>query len=291
MSQSLTSQNVTVFLEEFKLVFQPKIADIKKFCRVQDVKGSRTVEFPVIGRAVTTQRNNYQTPLPLAGVQHSKVICTPTDWVVSDMTDILAQAQVPYDEIRALSETFAMAASRRMLQMLIEALVAAALPKTIAKNITGAADGLNMAMIRKATKLLNQDGVPPEDRIFMAHTNGIHYFTGETQVASSDFNAMRVLNKGQMDSYYGFNFFEVPDLPELSTSGGTGGLPLSAGDRTNFFWQKQAVGLAVRMDPMIRTDYDPSFGGHRTTMMMAMGACVIDPLGAGRCTTDDTKER
>jgi hypothetical protein len=291
MSISYNAVTVTTFLKEYKHQFQPMVEDIRSLCRVQDSEGSKVVEFPVIGRAVTVPRLNYSSPLPLANVGHSKVTCTPVAYTLSEFTDIFALAQCPYSEIEALAQTFALSAKRRMLQVLLDGLAAGGITKNVPKTTPSAADNLNMAMIRLATKLLNQDGVPPGDRTVLAHTNGIHYLTGDPQVASSDFNTVNVLNKGEVGSYYGWKFMEVPNLPELSASGGAGGLPLVAGDRTNYAFHKLAVGIAVTMDPKIRTDWDPTYGAHRTSLFMNAGACVIDPLGVCTITTSDALNR
>lgn len=286
MSQSLNSVSVTTFDNELKLVFQPKLMEVKNLVRVANTKGAKIHEFPLLGRASTVKRTNLQTPIPVANITHSKVSVQPEDFTLSEITDIFGQAKVPYDEIRALVETFALAARRRMVQFIIDALAAATLTgKTVAKNISGADDNLNMAMLRKATKFLDLDGVPSEDRTLMIHPNGLHYLTGETQVASADFNSFQALVKGGIDAYYGFNFFRVPNMAD------EGGLPFSSPDRTNYFFQKQAIGLAINMEPMTRTDWDVQYGGWRTTLFMSGKAVVIDPLGAGVIVTDDTKER
>jgi hypothetical protein len=286
VSQSLNAVNVTVFEKELKLIFQPKMMDIKNLCRVKNSEGAKIVEFPLYGDAVTSKRENLQTPIPVYGVGQSKVQCIPEDFTLSEITDIFGQAKVPYDEIRALVETFGMAAKRRMVQFLVDALAAAtyAPGKTIAKNISGVNDNLNMAMLRGVSKALDVDGVDSEGRTLLVHPNGLHYLTGETQVASADYNSLQVLIKGGLDAYYGLNFFRVPNLKE-------GGLPLATPDRTNFAFQKMAVGLAINMEPMTRTDWDPQYGGWRTTLFMSGKACIIDPLGVVKITTDDTLNR
>jgi hypothetical protein len=127
-------------------------------------------------------------------------------------------------------------------------------------------------------KLMGKDGVPKQDRVIMAHTNGIHGLTGETDVKSSDFNTLNVLTNGGIDSYYGFKFLEIPDMTE-------GGLPLATNDRSNFAWQKMAVGMAVNMEPHFDIWWDGDKGAHKVTGYMSANSCLIDQKGIVEVTT------
>jgi hypothetical protein len=281
MSQQLSNDAVKLFEAEVKHVFQPMVQEVRNIVRVKQAVGANAVQFPVMGRGVSSERTNIHTDIPVMNVTHQPVSVTTRDWAASELTDIFKNNQVSYDERQELVKTINMAFKRRLLQLIIDALVAAGLSKTVAKNVSGSNDNLNLTMLRATAKLMDLDGVDPEDRTFLAHTNGMHYLTKDSQVTSSDFNTVNILTKGKIDTYYGFNFFPAPNLPE-------GGLPLATNDRSNFAFQKMAVGLAINMDPTVKIDWEPSKGAWRVTGFMSANAVVIDPLGAVKITTDES---
>jgi hypothetical protein len=280
MSLELADEAVTQFEEEMHLVFQPSVQDLRKHFRVKDCKGAKTVQFPVLGKSTSTERTNFHTKIPVGNASHDPVTCAVKNWTVAEYTDIFLNNQVNFDERTALQESLKMSLSRRMLQLPIDVLTAATITKTVASSIGGANTDLNTAKLREGAKKLNVDGVPAPDRTLMCHTNGVHALTGETDVKSSDFNTLQVLTKGNIDAYYGFMFLQVPDMTE-------GGLTLSSGDRTNFAFQKMAVGMAVNMEPAIEVWYDGDVGAHKVTGFLSANACLIDQLGIVEITTDE----
>lgn len=280
MTLELSDEAVTIFEQEMHLVFQPAVEDIRKYFRVKDAKGAKTVQFPVLGKSTTTERTNFHTKIPVGNATHDPVTVAMKNYTVAEYTDIFLENQTNVDERAALQESLKMSMSRRMLQLPIDVLDAATITKTVASSIGGASTDLNTSKLRNAFKQLSAKGVPANDRIWMAHTNGIHALTGESDVKSSDFNTLQVLTKGGIDAYYGFKFLEVPDMDE-------GGLPLSSGDRTQWAYQKMAVGLGINMEPKVEVWYDGDVGAHKVTGYLSANACVVDEVGIVEITTDE----
>lgn len=284
MSMELQDVTVKKFESEVIHVFQPMVKDVKTLARVKDAKGAKQVQFNLMGKGQASQRTNYHTDIPLMNITHDPKIATVTNWTASELTDIFLNNQVGFDERNELALTITAALKRRMLQIMIDAMSGASLAKTVADTISGSADDLTVAAFRASGKLLSKDGVDKDGRVFMAHTNGIHHLTEDEKVTSSDYFTQKTLVKGDMDgqTFYGFDICEVPDMAE-------GGLPVpSSNHRNSYAYHKNAVGLAINMEPKITIDWEPSKGAHRVTGYMSAGAVVIDPTGAVEVTTDES---
>lgn len=281
MSLELSDHAVTLFEAEVHHTFQPMVQDFRQFVRVKNCQGAKTVQFPVIGKGLATERTNFHTPLPVMNLTHTPVTVSVKNFTASELTDIFLNAQVNFDERQELVKSITMALQRRLLQLVIDALVAPTITKTVAKNFSGANDNLNLPMVSRSANLLDNDGVDKEGRTFLCHTNGIHHFARETQVSSADYNTMQVLMKGGVDNFYGFKFLPVPNMDE-------GGLPIATNDRTNFAFHKNAVGLAINMEPKVTIDWSADYGAHRVTGYLSANAVVIDQTGVVEITTDES---
>ena len=86
--------------------------------------------------------------------------------------------------------------------------------KTIAANWDGADSantGLTPAKVRRAKKMLDAQGVPFYDRTFVTSATGLEQMLGFTSVTSSDYNNVKALVSGDIDTYLGFKFVVLPD--------------------------------------------------------------------------------
>lgn len=90
--------------------------------------------------------------------------------------------------------------------------------QTIAANFggtvtsgTAANTGLTPAKIRRASKMLTAKGVSTMDRTFVASATGQEQLLGNTEATSSDYNNVKALVSGEIDSWIGFKFVFLPD--------------------------------------------------------------------------------
>lgn len=85
--------------------------------------------------------------------------------------------------------------------------------KTVAVDFeaAGTNTGLTTAKIRRAAKMLNAQGVPAGDRTFVTSATGLEQLLGTTQVTSSDYNSVKALVSGEINTWLGFNFVVLPD--------------------------------------------------------------------------------
>jgi len=81
----------------------------------------------------------------------------------------------------------------------------------VAVNLGGSNSGLTVAKIRRAAKLLDAAGVPQGDRTFVASATEKEQLLGVTQTTSADYNNVRALVSGDIDTFMGFKFVWLPD--------------------------------------------------------------------------------
>lgn len=279
MSIHLPSVGQTQFVSEVKHKFQ-EMGKLRNSVRYRDAKGVKTVQFAVMGRGIAAERNSIQTPIPVMNVEQTPVTVSVKNYTASELTDIFFNNQAGFDERSELVETIANALGRRLDQLVIESLAGASLTKAVAKNVSGANANMTLAALRKTAELMDKDGVPDAERTLVLNPSGLHALLAAAEVGSADYNNVKALVRGDLDTFYGFNIIKIGDRDE-------GGLPKSGTDRSNFAYHKSAIGLAVNMDVDVRIDWDEQYGAHRVTGFLSAGAGIIDAAGAVKITTQE----
>lgn len=279
MSIELSNVLVKQFSDEAIQAFQENSTELLNYCRVKNTMGSQ-YQFQVIGTGTANERTSIQTPIPVADISHTPVVATVKNYTISEMTDIFLNNQVGFDERQDLALALSSALNRRLEQVIIDALDAHSFTNTVAKNISGSNDNVNVAMFAETAKKLGSK-VPETDRAFLMHDNGFYHFIQEGDVKTFDSNNRKPLVDGMLPNFFGFDVKHIADRAE-------GGLTLSTNDRTNYAWQKMALGVAINMEPRIEINYEPSYGAHRVTGFLSAGAVVIQDSGVVKITSDES---
>lgn len=280
MSKNLNTLAVKLFEKEAIQSFQELGGKLKNYTRLRDCKGANQVQFQVLGELLSAERTAVQTPLPTVDASYTKATATVKRYTVSELTDIFDNSETGVDERMELIEAMKMSMDRRIDQMIIDALDAHSFTNTVAKDISGSADNLNVAHLTEAARLLGSK-VPEQDRVFVCHDDGYHHLINQTDVKTIDSNDKKPLVKGQLPHYYGFDLCKMADRAE-------GGLALSTNDRTNYAFQKQALGLAMNIQPRIEVNYSHDYGAWRVSAFVSGGAVVIQDSGVVKITTDES---
>lgn len=280
MSVNLSNVLVTEFQQEVHQRFQEE-AKLRNTVRVKDAAGAKKVNFNLMGRGKAALRGAIQTPIPTMNISHALREATVENYVASELTDIFLDNQVKFDEKQELVQSISMALGRQLDQIIIDEMAAASYTGslTIPNNVSGAAADLTVDAIRAAAKAFDEEGVPDSERHMAIHPSGLHNLLESTEATSSDFMTVKALVKGDLDSFYGFKLHKIGNRDE-------GGLAINgSNDRSNFFYQKMAFGLAVNMEPKIRIDWAENYGAHRVTGYLSAGGVIIDDKGVGKITT------
>jgi len=280
MAVSINNAFVTLFDSEVKQAYQGQrlLAGVTR--ERSGVEGS-TVKFPKIGKGSATIRVPQTDVTPL-NVTYSQVTATMEDYIAAEYSDIFNQQKVNFDERQELVQVVSGAIARRMDQVVLDALTAASSPSTVANTVVSsgspAASDLNVGKLRAAKKAMDAKNVPAEGRTILVHANSLSSLLSETQVTSSDFNTVKALVTGEVDTFLGFKFITLGDRDE-------GGLAIDgSSDRTLFAFHRDAVGLGVGMNQTSRVDYIPEKTSFLVASMFSAGAVAIDEEGIVKIT-------
>ena len=280
MSISLSNAFVTLFDAEVKQAYQGKAMLVGAVRQRRGVEGS-TVKFPKVGRGVATPRITQSDVTPL-NVGFSNVTCTLQDWNAAEYSDIFSQAKVNFDERSELVQVLGNAIGRRQDQLILDALTAASGTGTVGNDIGGTDTNLNVAKLRDAKRILDRANVPPEGRHIILHASGLASLLSETAVTSSDFNTVKALVSGEINTFLGFTFHVMGDRTE-------GGLIIDGSlDRTCFAFHKDAIGYAEGIAPRTEVNYIPEKTSFLVNSVFSAGAIAIDAEGIVKITARET---
>jgi hypothetical protein len=280
MAIGLSNAFVTLFDAEVKQAYQAKAQLVGATRQRRGVEGS-TAKFPKVGKGVATLRVPQTDVTPL-NVDFSQVTVTMEDWNAAEYSDIFMQQKVNFDERQELVQVVSNAIGRRQDQLILDALDASGTSLTVATSIGGADTNLNVAKLREAKKLLDKGNVPPQDRHIVLHANNLASLLSETAVTSSDFNTVKALVAGEINTFLGFTFHILGDRTE-------GGLPIAAGDvRSVWAFHKDAVGYAEGIGPKTEINYVPEKTSFLVNSMFSAGAVAIDAEGIVKISADES---
>ena len=115
-----------------------------------------------------------------------------------------------------------------------------ALPSTQKTATTDQSDGLTIAKLLAAKKILDDNDVDPSlKRFIVCGPQQVSDLLGTTQVTSSDFNTVKALAQGDISSYLGFEFIMSTRLNKDATH---------TSDRLVFGYTEDAVKLGIGKD-------------------------------------------
>lgn len=272
MSNQLTANAIASFDAMVKHAYQGS-SMLRPSVRLKTGVVGSTHRFPKMGKGTATQRVPQTDVVPM-NVAHTNRTATLTDWNAPEYTDIFNQAEVNYSEQKELAQVIAGAIGRREDQLILDALDAASTTLTVSTDIGGVGTGLNAAKVRRTKKLLIAQGVKfnKTDQTFVIAAQGLEDLLGDGDANTIDKNAVKMLVDGEITYWVGFNFKVMEDRSE-------GGLPVATGVRTNYAYDKAAIGLAIGLDFRTEVNYIPHKTSWLANGLFKAGAVDIDALG------------
>jgi hypothetical protein len=270
MAINLSTAFVTLFDAEVKQAYQAS-AVLRPAVRIRSGVEGSTYKFPKIGKGVAQVRIPQTDVTPL-NVTYSQVTATLSDYIAAEYSDIFMQAKVNFDERRELVKVVSNAIGRRQDQLILDALTASS-ATSVSNDIGGSDTNMNVAKLRSAAQTLNANNVPMDGRHIIIHASSLASLLSETAVTSSDFNTVKALVQGEINTFLGFTFHVLGDRTE-------GGLIKDgSNDRTCFAFHKDAVGLAEGIAPKTEINYVPEKTSFLIASMFSAGAVAIDDEG------------
>jgi hypothetical protein len=214
-----------------------------------------------MGKGTATPRQGSSADVVPMNIDHNLTQAVLTDWEAAEYTDIYDKATVNFDEVKELATTIAKAMGRRDDQSIIDAMAGVS-------NTPIVAPTLDLATITAAAEALNKVEAPMEDRYFVTDEKGLNDLLNDPTITSADYNSVRLLMSGEIDSFMGFKW------KVIGSGRAEGGL-----NDKSYAYHKNAVGHAVGIDMKTRVDYVPHKASWLSMGMWKAGSTVIDPEG------------
>jgi Tfp pilus assembly protein PilV len=276
MSKVLSSVAVTEFDSLVKHAYQ-NAGLLKGAVTVRNNVVGDTYKFRNMGKGLANQKSTSDLVTPM-DISHGFATATLQNWNAPEYTDMFDAQTVNFDEKQELASTIAQSLGRRCDQLVIDAMDA---ETTYAGTVVENSTNLTTAKVIEAQVALRAQGVPNSNLYAAINAQGLGGLLNQEEITSSDYNNVKALVNGDVDTFGGFKFVVIEDRAE-------GGLTEAADIVDSYFFSQDAVGLAIGID--IKTDVD--WIADRTSWlcngMLKAGAVSRDGLGIVKVQYDKT---
>ena len=277
MSKFLTQAAVTEFDNEVKHAYQG-MGKLRNTVTTRTGVVGEAYKFTRMGKGLANQKATQADVTPM-DIEHSRQTANMENWNAPEYTDIFDQAEVNFDEKQELAKTIAKALSRREDQIIIDSISAITYNASPANldvglDLTIAAAGLTVQQLREASTGLTDRGVENSERTLVLSATALSSLLSEEQTTSSDYNTVKALVQGEIDTFLGFKFCVIETRAE-------GGLPAL----TNYAYHKASIGYAVGLDMNTTIDWVAQKTSWLANGMLKAGAVAREAAGVVRMTT------
>jgi hypothetical protein len=263
----MSSQITTAFVQQYSAnlqhLSQQKGSRLRGAVRVEAVRGKQAF-FDQIGSQSASVRTTRAADTLLNDTPHARRMVTLADYEVADLIDDQDKLRMIVDPTSSYAQAQAFAIGRSMDDVIITAATGdaktgetggttTALPagQKVAVNLSGSNEGLTIGKLREAKYLLDNNDVDPSiPRFMVVGPKQIQDLLESTNITSSDFNTVKALVQGEVNTFMGFNFITST---RLAHNTGTD-------VRTCFAYAADGITLAVAKDLTVRIDERPDKG-------------------------------
>ncbi len=294
MARELSKSFIDEFDAAVHIIYQEEGGKLRPTVQNRTGVVGKSKSFNVYGSGSARKRGAPSSDVIPMGVKSALVEAILKDYVAAEYSDIFDQSKINFDDLLQLQKVIAMAMGRTEDQIIIDAATDSGTTKTIAADFHGVNDsttgdvGLTPSKVRRAKKLLDDSGVPNDNRRHMVVTTGaIEEMLSFVEVTSSDYNAVQRLADGDITNWLGFKWHMIAD--HTSEDGETQGLPgIGSLDRKCYAWHEDSVGLAVGIDHRTEINYVPTKTSYLVNGIFSGGSVAIDALGVVEINTKET---
>lgn len=250
MSVSIPVAHVEAYRSNVIMLSQQKGSRLLGTVRNDGNIVGRTVYYDRIGATAAQPITTRHADTPLANTPHSRRRAELVDYDWADLVDNIDRIRTLYDPTNPYAVSGAWAIGRSMDDVIIAAAngnsyegqsggTTTALPA--AQKVAVSASGLTLAKLISAREILDAADVDPElPRYFIVTAALISDLLNTTEVKSSDYNSVKALVQGQIDTFMGFKFIRTQ---RLTTDG--------SGDILALAYTQHALGVGMGQDLMV----------------------------------------
>jgi hypothetical protein len=280
MSSLITEAFVKQYSANIFHLSQQKGSRLRSFVRSEAQK-SKYEFFERLGATAAVLKASRHGDTPLMNSDHSRRRVGLADYEWADMIDNEDKIRTLIDPQSAYVQSAMMAMGRSMDDVIIEAALGTAysgeegatsviLPASqyVGAVVSGtpAVSNLNVETLIRVKSKFGVNDVDSEIPLHIAVTQSqIDAMLGQTSVTSADYNNVKALVEGKVDTFMGFKFHRIQRLPTAGSGGflaaittTTGAVALSTGNGNNcrrcFAWAQDGLVLSVGQDMLASID-------------------------------------
>ena len=252
MSSQITTAFVNQYSSNIQMLSQQMGSLLRGAVDVESVTGEKSF-FDQVGSAAAVLRTTRHADTPLIDTPHSRRMVTMSDYEYADLIDDQDKVRLLVDPTSTYARAAAAAMGRAMDDVIIAAAIGTAKTGKDGSTSTALPSGqkvvhgsasLTIAKLLSAKEILDEGSVDPSiPRYIVCAPKQITSLLGTTQVTSSDFNTVKALAQGQMDTFSGFKFIVSN---RLTTDGD--------GNRAVIAFAGDGLKLAMGKEPTARID-------------------------------------
>jgi len=245
MSNQITEARVQGFKQGIDILSQQKGSRLQNAVRVE-MQSSKQDHYDQISATSAVEKVSRHGDTPLVETPHSRRAVTLRDFEWADLIDKPDKMRVLNDPTNAYSRNAAFAMGRKKDEIVIEAMGGSALTGETGtgsqaydtnNDVGSAGSGVdfNVANLLASKEILDLNDTDDEETFIMCTAHQLTTLLSDTTATSSDYNTIKALVQGEIDTYVGFKFIRMSvDL-----------LPAQSGDRPCYFWRKSGVVLSI----------------------------------------------
>ncbi len=256
MSNQITTAFVQQYGSNVQMLSQQMGSRLREAVDVETITGKNAF-FEQVGSVAAQVRTSRHSSTPQIDTPHARRRVSLADYEWADLIDDADKVRMLIDPTSSYAKAAAAAMGRSMDDVIITALggtaytgetggTSVALPSTQKFATSNQSDGLTIAKLLDAKKKMDLADVDPSiARYVVCGATQISDLLNTTEVKNSDFNTVKALAMGQIDSYLGFKFIMSNRLSFDASN---------TDDRLVFAFTKDAIKLAVGKDVTARID-------------------------------------
>jgi len=275
MSTQITTASVEQYKSNVFHLAQQKGSRLRGAVKSETVTGTSHY-FERIGATAAQVRTTRHSNTPQIDTPHSRRKVTLADY---DWADLIDQE----DKVRMLispQSEYAKAGAYAMGRAMDDAIIAAASGNafggvagatTIAlpasQQIAVGASSLSVAKLISAKEILDASDVDPDEQKYLVcSAKEITALLGEEKITSADYNSVKALVAGQVDTFMGFKFIRTERIAQDGS-----------GDNLALAFTQSAIGLALGRDIQTRiSERDDKNYATQVFLSMTIGATRVE---------------
>lgn len=255
MSTEITSAFVEHYAHTMLALSQQRGSKLRGAVRTEQVRGHSAL-IDRIGAVAAIRRIARHADTPQMDTPHSRRRVSLVDYDWADLIDDSDKLRMIVDPVSPYAQAGAWAMGRAMDDEIIAAFTATAhagpdgaspvdLPD--GQKVAAGGTGLTLGKLLEAKEILDAHDVDEQiPRHLALSSKQVSDLLNTTEVKSSDYNTVKALAQGELDSFLGFRFIRTERL--LHNSDDT---------RRVIAWAEDGMVLAIGQQPVARIDERP----------------------------------